>query len=92
MFYSRFNNKEVLDAAKANVENYYSVVGVTEMFDETLEVLEHQLPFFFKGDFLNKIIKYFNFIQDKILMRSFIFTSCRSSIFYSFRVKEGANT
>ena len=47
----RFNNKEVLEAAKANVEKYYSVVGVTELWDETLEVLEHQLPFFFKGNF-----------------------------------------
>ena len=27
----------------------YPVVGVVELWDETLEVLEHTLPFFFKG-------------------------------------------
>ena len=27
----------------------YAVVGVLEMWDETLEVLEDKLPFFFKG-------------------------------------------
>ena len=29
--------------------NHYAVVGVLEMWDETLEVLEDTLPFFFKG-------------------------------------------
>ena len=32
-----------------NVANHYAVVGVLEMWDETLEVLEDTLPFFFKG-------------------------------------------
>jgi len=45
----KFNNRDVMEAAKLNVENHYAVVGVLEMWDETLEVLEHKLPFFFKG-------------------------------------------
>ena len=32
-----------------NVDKHYTVVGVLEMWDETLEVLEDKLPFFFKG-------------------------------------------
>ena len=31
------------------LEVSYPVVGVVELWDETLEVLEHTLPFFFKG-------------------------------------------
>ena len=45
----RFNSQEALEAAKANVEKHYAVVGVMEMWDETLEVLENTLPFFFSG-------------------------------------------
>ena len=35
--------------AKQNVIDYYPVVGVTEMFNETLEVLETKLPTYFQG-------------------------------------------
>jgi len=31
------------------VVKHYAVVGVLELWDETLEVLEDTLPFFFKG-------------------------------------------
>merc|ERR1712043_74877 len=31
------------------VEEQYVVVGVTEMWEETLEVMEHLLPVFFRG-------------------------------------------
>jgi hypothetical protein len=34
---------------QVNVAKNYAVVGVLEMWDETLEVLEDTLPFFFKG-------------------------------------------
>ena len=34
---------------QVNVAKHYAVVGVLEMWDETLEVLEDTLPFFFKG-------------------------------------------
>ena len=33
--------------AKQNVMDYYHVVGVTEMFNETLEVFETKLPTYF---------------------------------------------
>ena len=36
-------------AAMRRVEEQYMVVGVTELWEETLEVLEHHLPAFFKG-------------------------------------------
>ena len=36
-------------AAMRRVEDQYLVVGVTEMWEETLEVLEHLLPAFFRG-------------------------------------------
>ena len=35
--------------AMRRVEEQYMVVGVTELWEETLEVLEHLLPAFFKG-------------------------------------------
>ena len=45
----RFNNKKALEVAKVNVMKHYAVVGVTEMWEESLEVMEHTLPFFFSG-------------------------------------------
>merc|ERR1711884_734575 len=48
-FCDRFNNKKALEVAKVNVMKHYAVVGVTEMWEESLEVLEHTLPFFFSG-------------------------------------------
>merc|ERR1719474_783183 len=38
-----------LNKAKENVMNHYVVVGLVEMWEETLEVLEHKVPFFFQG-------------------------------------------
>ena len=38
-----------MEMAKINVDKHYAVVGVLEMWDNTLEVLENKLPFFFKG-------------------------------------------
>ena len=38
-----------LETAKANVVKHYAVVGVLEMWDSTLELLEHKLPYFFEG-------------------------------------------
>ena len=49
-----FGSREALELAKSNVEKYYSVVGVLELWNETLETLEHYIPFFFK-DAANKI-------------------------------------
>ena len=36
-------------AVQENVEKSYQVVGVLEMWEETLEVLENTLPYFFTG-------------------------------------------
>ena len=52
----RFNNQMVLETSKANVAKHYAVVGVLEMWDETLEVMENTLPFFFSG----KCMRYLN--------------------------------
>ena len=46
---AKFNSKDALERAKANVAAHYTVVGVTEMWDESLQVMEELLPFFFKG-------------------------------------------
>ena len=45
-----------LETAKANVVKHYAVVGVLEMWDESLEVMENTLPFFFSGEFLPSLI------------------------------------
>lgn len=38
-----------VDAGMANVEHYFAVVGLVERYNETLMVLEHELPHFFRG-------------------------------------------
>jgi dermatan/chondrotin sulfate uronyl 2-O-sulfotransferase UST len=43
------NNQWALQTAKNNVEKYYPVVGVLEELNATLEVLEHEIPYYFKG-------------------------------------------
>lgn len=42
------NNQWAFDTAKQNVEKYYQVVGVLEELNTTLDVLEGQIPQFFK--------------------------------------------
>ena len=46
---NNFNSERAMMTAMRRVEEQYVVVGVTELFEETLEVLEHLLPSFFKG-------------------------------------------
>ena len=48
-FCTAFNSRRAMEEAKKNVELGFPVVGVVELWEETLEVLEHTLPFFFKG-------------------------------------------
>jgi len=38
-----------LARAKKNIELFYPVVGVLEMLNSTLTVLEKKIPLFFKG-------------------------------------------
>ena len=42
-------SREALARAMKNVEERYAVVGVTEMFDKSLEVLEAYIPRYFAG-------------------------------------------
>ena len=43
----KFNNPQALQLAKENVQKFYPVVGVMELMNETLAVLEKKLPHFF---------------------------------------------
>ena len=45
----RLNDKNALMIAKANVLQHFPVVGVLEMFNSTLKVLESKLPQYFLG-------------------------------------------
>ena len=48
-FCTAFNSRRAMGEAKKNVELGFPVVGVVELWEETLEVLEHMLPAFFRG-------------------------------------------
>ncbi len=41
----KLENKEMLETAKRNLKNFFSVVGITERFDETLIVLQEKFGF-----------------------------------------------
>ena len=45
----KFNNKIAFEIAISNVQNYYSVVGITEEMKKSLTVMEKKLPNFFNG-------------------------------------------
>lgn len=44
-----FDNIWALEKAKSNVEKYFPVVAVLEMYDESLVVMENLVPEFFEG-------------------------------------------
>ena len=44
-------SREGLAKAISNIERFYPVVGVLERFSDTLQMLEYELPTFFKGAF-----------------------------------------
>ena len=44
-----FESKAALKIAKKNVEKYYSVVGIMERWQESLELFEHYIPAYFKN-------------------------------------------
>merc|ERR1712008_62529 len=44
-----FGSEDGLKLAKSNVEKYYSVVGILEKWNESLQVMEHYIPRFFKN-------------------------------------------
>ena len=49
-FCAEFNSERAFLQAKENVERHYSVVGVIEETNKTLEVLEAEMPDIFKGE------------------------------------------
>ena len=42
-------SEEALKRAKSNVEKYFAVVGILEMWQESLQVMEHYVPRYFNG-------------------------------------------
>lgn len=47
----KFNNLQALQIAKANVEKYFPVVGITDNINMTLMVAEQLMPQYFQGAF-----------------------------------------
>ena len=41
---SLYRNALAVTRAKKNVENYFAVVGILEHLNETLQLLEHEVP------------------------------------------------
>ena len=50
-----WESREALERAKENVERYYSVVGILEKWNESLELFEHYVPRYFAG--IRKVYK-----------------------------------
>lgn len=48
-YFSEFNGEKVVQKAKGNVDRYYSVVGLLEEMDITIQVFEKYLPRYFAG-------------------------------------------
>ena len=48
-FCINFGSEKALKTAKRNIERFYPVVGVLEMFEESMEVMEVKMPTFFTG-------------------------------------------
>jgi dermatan/chondrotin sulfate uronyl 2-O-sulfotransferase UST len=44
-----FASATALEMAKSNVDKYFAVVGVLEKMQESLQVLENYVPFYFKN-------------------------------------------
>ena len=62
----KFGSPEGLEIAKNNVEKYYSVVGILEKWTETLKVLEHYIPKYFKD--VRKVYK--EYMKERIINAS----------------------
>ncbi|XP_016919894.2 uronyl 2-sulfotransferase-like [Apis cerana] len=46
---SEINNKWALQRAKANVVEWYPVVGILECMEQSIDLLEYKFPYFFRG-------------------------------------------
>lgn len=49
VFYREINNKWALQRAKANIAEWYPVVGILDYMEQSLSALEHKFPYFFRG-------------------------------------------
>lgn len=47
--YREINNKWALQRAKANVVEWYPVVGILECMEQSIDLLEYKFPYFFRG-------------------------------------------
>lgn len=47
--YREINNKWALQRAKANVVEWYPVVGILEYMEQSIDILEYKFPYFFRG-------------------------------------------
>ena len=67
-----FGSRQALEIAKTNVEKYYSVVGVLQLWNESLQVFEEFVPYFFRGlpqaykDYMNEKPKNENKVKPKV--------------------------
>lgn len=50
-------NRKAINVAKYNAERFYSVIGITELLELSIAVMEQFLPRFFKGAKLIKNAK-----------------------------------
>ena len=48
-FCNKYGSQKALQQAKSHIEQWYPVVGILEMHKETYEVMENEMPHFFKG-------------------------------------------
>lgn len=46
---TEINNKWALQRAKANIAEWYPVVGILDYMEQSLSALEHKFPYFFRG-------------------------------------------
>ena len=45
----KYESESALEIAKSNVERYFAVVGIMERWQESLQLLEHYVPAYFKN-------------------------------------------
>ncbi|XP_060824190.1 uronyl 2-sulfotransferase-like isoform X1 [Bombus pascuorum] len=46
---AKINNKWALERAKANIVEWYPVVGILNYMEQSIDVLEYKFPYFFRG-------------------------------------------
>lgn len=49
VIYREVNNKWALQRAKANIVEWYPVVGILDCMEQSINILEHRFPYYFRG-------------------------------------------